>query len=112
MREKIAVAQSEKEAIIANLTIPTYKWIAICGDEKTFFETLKGHDVTLFPKLGKFDEWDKIAFMYEFKISRLMEMRATDEERKKGLDVSDVVLKEINNARAGNIFIFDNQFDE
>ncbi len=92
----IAIVESEKSAIIANLTIPEYTWLATGGKGNfRLMEAVKGRDVTLFPDLGAFDDWSKHASNFGFKISDLLEQTATDEERKNGLDIADYVIKQI-----------------
>lgn len=92
----IAIVESEKSAIIANLTIPDYTWMATGGKGNfRLMEAVKGLDVTLFPDLGAFEQWEKHADDYGFKISTLLEDVATDEDRKNGLDIADYILKQI-----------------
>ncbi len=90
----IALVESEKSAIIASLTIPNYTWMATGGKQNfRLMEAVKGHDVTLFPDLGAYDQWSMHASNYGFKISNLLEQVATDEERQNGLDIADFILK-------------------
>lgn len=99
----IAIVESEKSAIIANLTIPNYTWMATGGKGNyRLMEAVKGRDVTLFPDLGAYNEWEKHAEKYGFKISNLLEQAATDEERKNGLDIADYILKIKENERTDN----------
>lgn len=90
----IAIVESEKSAIIASLTIPNYVWMATGGKQNfRLMEAVKGHDVTLFPDLGAYDQWNGHATKYGFKISRLLEDMATEEERLDGQDIADFILK-------------------
>jgi len=99
----IAIAESEKSAIIASLTIPNYTWMATGGKGNfRLMEAVRGRDVTLFPDLGAYDQWSEHAARYGFKISRLLEDMATDEERKNGLDIADYILKIKENERTDN----------
>lgn len=94
----VAVVESEKSAIIASLSIPTYTWVATGGKQNyRLTEALKGHDVTLFPDLGGYDEWRRYAKNHSYKVSNLLEQVATDEERNEGLDIADYILKQIEN---------------
>lgn len=95
-QKPIAIVESEKSAIIADLTIPSYTWLATGGKGNfRLLEAVKGRDVTLFPDLGAFNDWEKHAEKYGFKISSLLEEVATDEEKENGLDIADFVLKQI-----------------
>jgi hypothetical protein len=99
----IAIAESEKSAVIASLTIPNYTWMATGGKGNfRLMEAVRGRDVTLFPDLGAYDQWSEHAARYGFKISRLLEDMATDEERKNGLDIADYILKIKENERPDN----------
>lgn len=92
----IAIVESEKTAIIADLTIPEYTWLATGGKGNyRLMEAVKGLDVTLFPDLGAFNDWYKYAYQYGFKISHLLEQMATDEEKNNGLDIADYILKQL-----------------
>lgn len=93
----IAIVESEKSAILASLTIPNYIWLATGGKQNyRLMEAVKGRDVTLFPDLGAFDEWQEHADRYGFKINNLLEEIATPEDRKNGLDIADYILNELN----------------
>jgi hypothetical protein len=92
----IAIVESEKSAVIANLTIPKYTWMATGGKQNfRLMEAVKGLDVTLFPDLGAFEQWHQHASNFGFKISNLLELIATKEEKEKGLDISDFILKQM-----------------
>ena len=99
----IAVVESEKSAIIASLTIPEFTWVATGGKQNyRLLEVLKGYDVTMFPDLGAYDEWKKHAQKYGFKVSGMLEQIASEEERRKGLDIADFITKQIDNERENN----------
>lgn len=93
----IAIVESEKSAIIANLTMPKYTWMATGGKQNfRLMEAVIGSDVTLFPDLGAFEKWSDHANKYGFKISRILEDIATEEDRKNGLDIADYILNDLN----------------
>ncbi len=99
----IAIVESEKSAIVASMVIPDYLWLATGGKGNfRLMEAVRGRDVTLFPDLGAYDQWSEHAARYGFKISRLLEDMATDEERKNGLDIADYILKIKENERTDN----------
>jgi hypothetical protein len=99
----VAIVESEKTAIIASIYFPQYVWLATGGlsnltDEKCIH--LKGRSVTLFPDLNGFEKWNlkrkelshKIPGTC-FKISKLLEMNATEKEREDGCDIADYLVK-------------------
>lgn len=92
----IAVVESEKSAIIASLTIPEFTWVST-GSKQNFrqLDDLKGYDVTMFPDLGAYDVWKKYAQKFGFKVSTMLEQIASEEEREKGLDIADFIIKQI-----------------
>lgn len=99
----IAVVESEKSAIIASLTIPEYTWDATGGKQNyRLLEVLRGHDVTLFPDLGAYQDWSKYAVKYGFKVSEMLEQIASSEEKENGLDIADYILKQINYEKQNN----------
>ncbi len=92
----IAVVESEKSAIIASLTIPEYTWVATGGKQNyRLLEVLRGHDVTLFPDLGAYQDWNKYAVKYGFKVSQLLESVATDTDKEHGLDIADYIINQM-----------------
>jgi len=92
----IAVVESEKSAIIASLTIPEFTWVATGGKQNyRLLEVLKGYDVTLYPDLKAYDDWQKYAKKYGFKVSEILEQIAPEEDRERGLDIADFIIKQI-----------------
>jgi hypothetical protein len=61
------------------------------NDEKCAI--LKGRSVTLFPDLGAYDEWKLKANQFAWAISDHIEHHATEDDRKKGLDLADFLLR-------------------
>lgn len=99
----IAVVESEKSAIVASLTIPEYTWVST-GSKQNYrlLEDVKGYDVTMFPDLGAYDEWQKYAKKYSYKVSEMLEQIASEEERENGLDIADYIIKQIEYERENN----------
>jgi len=64
LSKPIAIAESEKTAIIASVYIPQYIWLA-CGGKGNLTaekcQCLAGRNVTLFPDLGALEEWTQAA---------------------------------------------------
>lgn len=100
---KVGILESEKSALIATAYHPDVIWLSSGGagglsEEKA--KVLEGRNVTLFPDLGKFEEWKEKANMMKkllpkavIKTSDLLERIATDEERSQGLDLADFLIR-------------------
>lgn len=92
----IAIVESEKTAIIASIYIDKYIWLACGGKSELRAEkvnVLKNRSVTLFPDLGAYEDWAIKAEDFGFNISGELEKIATDQDRLKGLDLADYLLK-------------------
>jgi hypothetical protein len=96
----VAICESEKTAIISSVYLPEFIWLA-CGSLNNLNEAktkaLKGRNVVLFPDLKCFDLWNdkipKLTSLATFRTSTLLEEKATAEEKEKGLDIADYLLK-------------------
>lgn len=93
--KKIAIVESEKTACIASHFMPDYLWIASgsstgLGYHKS--KVLRNRHVTLFPDLGAFDVWNAKAQEYGWNISKVLEQKATEDEKKRGLDIADYLI--------------------
>jgi hypothetical protein len=95
----VAIVESEKTAIIASAHDDSCVWLAsgsISNLNARICKPLKGRRVKLYPDLGAYDKWKAKARKLErqikglrFAISDELERRATNEDRKKGMDISD-----------------------
>lgn len=100
---KVGILESEKSALIATAYHPDITWLAcggVSGLNDEIVQVLEGRNVTLFPDLGKFDEWKEKADMMKkllpkavIKTFDLLEQKATNEERKQGLDLADFLIR-------------------
>jgi hypothetical protein len=94
----VAVVESEKSAIIGAGFVPGFTWMATGGKgtlNKPMLEPLTGRRVVLFPDLGGFDEWsEKARGWLGVEVSDILERRASAEDRERGLDVADYLLRE------------------
>lgn len=103
----IGLMESPKSAIIATLfyglpvsveSIPKTLWLAT-GSLSNFTEdrikVLKGRDVTVYPDLGAYDTWKKLAQQFGFGVNDYVEKNATPKERDAGLDLADFIVKHI-----------------
>lgn len=88
----IAIVESEKTAIIASAYLPKFTWLA-CGGlqylNRERCNPLRGRKVILYPDLNAFDKWKEKAQEMNFEVSDLLESRATEDERRQGLDIAD-----------------------
>ena len=96
----IAIVESEKTAIISSVYLPQFLWLAV-GSLTNLNEQnctiLKGRNVTLFPDLNGFEKWSSLAKelskITQFKVSDLLQQKATETDKSKGLDLADYLIK-------------------
>jgi hypothetical protein len=100
----VAIVESEKTALIASVYLPQFIWLAVgsltnLNADKC--QVLKGRIVTLFPDLNGFEKWSdkaaELSHMAKFMISDLLELKATETEKKKGLDLADYLIRFVYN---------------
>ncbi len=100
----VALVESAKSAIVATAYLPQYVWLATMG--KSFLTAdrlapLRGRRIVLFPDVGALDGpdgWqakaDKLrAAGFRLDVFDGLERRATEAERRAGLDLADVLLR-------------------
>jgi hypothetical protein len=99
-KQPIAIVESEKTAIISSYFFPKYIWLATGGKTQMRAEkmaVLRGRTVVLFPDLKAFDEWKQKAVEFSniatFKVSDLLERKATSEDKQCSFDLADYLLK-------------------
>jgi len=92
----VAIVESEKTAVVAAGFIPEYVWLATAGKNnlnKDKLRTLQGRKVVVYPDLMAFDKWQEIAGrVLGVKVSDILERRATEADRYRGLDLADYLL--------------------
>lgn len=105
---RLGIVEAEKTALIARLLVPAVLWLAVGGLgelKQSKLLPLAGRRVTLWPDLGKgFIEWSAKAcdldpLIASLSVANLLEKVATDDERERGLDLADYLLKK--SAREG-----------
>ncbi|MFN7654852.1 MAG: DUF6965 family protein [Cyclobacteriaceae bacterium] len=96
----IAIVESEKTAVIASVYLPQFIWLAVGSLTNLNAEKcsiLKGRSVTLFPDLNGFEKWNnkakELSHLATFTVSDLLERKATEAEKKQGLDLADYLIK-------------------
>jgi hypothetical protein len=101
----VAIAESEKTAVIAGFFYPKYIWLA-CGslDGLNYdkCKVLKEREVILFPDVNGYDKWKMKAREMNlrfpnarFRVNDTLERTATEEERAKGIDMADRWIDEL-----------------
>ncbi|MDQ6756271.1 MAG: DUF6371 domain-containing protein [Bacteroidota bacterium] len=101
----VAIVESEKTAIIASVYLPEINekqviWLA-AGNKTGLTEqkckVLQGRKVVLYPDLNAFELWTEKAKEFSniacFTVSGLLERKATEAEKKQGLDLADYLIK-------------------
>ena len=96
----VAIVESEKTAIIASVYFPQFIWLAVGSLNNLNAEKCKilaWRTVALFPDLNGFEKWSskakELSHLASFKISELLEHKATEVERKQGFDLADYLIK-------------------
>jgi len=91
----VCIVEAPKTAIIASLYFPNFVWLAV--GSLTYLtadrcKALEGRKVILWPDLNGYNLWkeraDKLS-AGRWQVSDFLEQVATDEERRKGLDLAD-----------------------
>ena len=105
----VAIVESEKTALIASIYFEqflkgkNYIWLA-CGSLSYLTaercRVLRQRNVTLFPDLKCYEEWNnkikELTLLYpetRFTISNLLELKSTVDEKEKGLDLADYLIR-------------------
>jgi hypothetical protein len=97
--KQIAICESEKTAIICSVYLPEFVCIAAgnkngLNPEKCM--ALAGRNVVLFPDTNSFDEWklksSTLNHIANFTISNLLERKASESDKKEGLDLADYLI--------------------
>ncbi len=96
----VAIVESEKTAIIASVYLPQFIWLAVGSLQNLTADKCKvlaGRSVTLYPDLNGFELWSKkaneLSHIARFTVSDLLERKATEAERRQGLDIADYLIK-------------------
>jgi hypothetical protein len=92
----VAIVESEKTAMISSVYMPQYIWLAVGGLSQLTADrcsVLKGRSVMLYPDLNAYDKWKIKGDEFGFKTSSVLESKATEEEKKQGLDIADYLLR-------------------
>jgi len=99
----IAIVESEKTAIVASVYLPRFLWLAVGSLNNLSAEkcnVLAGRKVYLFPDLNAFAKWkektDQLSALMpgtSFVISDYLQANATEEDKYKGLDLADYLIR-------------------
>lgn len=101
----MAIAESEKTAIICSFIYPEYIWLAagsLEGLSRNKCRVLKNRRVILFPDVNGFDKWKLKAREMNlrlptanFTVDTTLERVATPDERTRGIDIADRWIEQI-----------------
>ena len=98
--QTVAVVEAEKTAVVASMFSPDVLFLATGGItnlRKESCEPLKDKRVILFPDLGAEEIWEEkareIPSLNNSVISHWLSNNATEEMRRKGLDIADILEK-------------------
>ena len=96
----VAIVESEKTAIIASVYLPQFVWLAAGNKDGLNFHKCKclaSRTVVLYPDLNAFEKWSLKAKEFShialFTVSDLLERKATEAEKKEGLDLADYLIR-------------------
>jgi hypothetical protein len=96
----VAIVESEKTAIIASVYLPKFTWLAVGSLNNLNTEickVLRGRFIILFPDLNGFDKWvvkaKALSDIATVTVSDLLERKASEDEKKKGLDLADYLIR-------------------
>jgi hypothetical protein len=100
----VAIAESEKTAILASIYYPNYVWLAAGALTWLTVEkckVLEGRDVWLYPDINGFAHWKDKALELNarmptttFRTDKTLELWASDEDRERGIDLADYWIDE------------------
>jgi len=103
----VAIAESEKTAVICSFFYPKYIWLAsgsLEGLSCDKCKVLKDREVILFPDVNGYDKWRMKAREMNlrfpnarFRVDDTLERVATDEERTRGIDIADRWIEQLTN---------------
>lgn len=95
----VAIVESEKTAIISSVYYPQFIWLAFGGIGFNIDKcsVLRGRTVALFPDLNGFEKWSvkakELSHLADFTVSDLLERKASETEKKQGLDLADYLIR-------------------
>lgn len=96
----IAICESYKTAIISSIYLPNFTWMAtgsLSYLSRDRLLPLKGRNIILFPDVGAYDKWmlkaKNLEGLANIQISRFLEDIATEDDREKGIDLADYLLR-------------------
>lgn len=99
-QKPVAIVESEKTAIVASVYRPGFVWLAVGSLSNLTAERCKplsGRKVILYPDLKAFDKWKakaaELSHLAKFAVSDLLERKASEAERREGLDIADYLIR-------------------
>lgn len=110
----ICIVEAEKTAIIAALCLPDFVWLGCNSKTWLNSERIKrfgrNRKIILYPDADGFEEWNKKAQTarnngFDVTISKLIQHKASDHERKDGYDLADYLINEQTEINEQNKYI-------
>lgn len=94
----VCLVEAEKTAIICSGFMPECIWVAVGGKTQLGdkVEVLDGRRITAFPDIDGYDKWkEKVEERpyLNIQVSDYLQKNATDEDRKAGIDIADVLIR-------------------
>jgi hypothetical protein len=96
----IGIVESEKTALIASVYLPQLTWLAVgslTNLNERICKPLTGCNVCLFPDVQGFQKWSdkakELSGIEHFKVSDILEKKASEQEKEQGLDLADYLLR-------------------
>lgn len=103
----VAIAESEKTAIIASFFYPKYIWLAagsLEGLNRDKYNVLKDRNIRLYPDVNGYDKWKQKAREMKARlpgamitVDDILERTANEEERTRGIDIADRWIEQLTN---------------
>lgn len=97
----VGLVESEKTALVASICLPKFVWVSVGGATNFTAERakpLENRKVLVYADLNKADEWRQKAEElrgegYDIELAEEYQQLATDEDREKGHDIADVLIR-------------------
>lgn len=92
----VALVESEKSAVICAAALPQFIWLATGGKTQLGAKlgVLRGRKVIAYPDVDAYAFWNEQLSPLSIDVSDLLEKTATEDERKRKIDIADRIIEE------------------